>query len=56
MNFAFYMLGVLIVVCGLAYGASQLGLGSTWIVIGAAVIAGLGIMGGVVKTRQKDPQ
>ena len=56
MNFALYMIGVLIVVGGLAYGANQLGISSTWIVIGAAVLAGLGIMGGVVKTRQKDPQ
>ena len=56
MNFALYMIGVLIVVGGLAYGASRLGIGSTWIVIGAAVLLGLGIMAGVVKTRQKDPQ
>lgn len=56
MNFAFYMVGVLIVVGALAYGASRLGLSSTWIIIGAAVIFGLGMMAGVVKTRQKDPQ
>lgn len=56
MNFALYMIGVLIVVGGLAYGAIQLGISSTWIVIGAAVILGLGIMAGVVKTRQKDSQ
>jgi hypothetical protein len=56
MNFALYMIGVVIVIGGLAYAASRLGLSSTWIVIGAAVILGLGIMAGVVKTRQKDPQ
>ena len=56
MNFALYMIGVLIVVGGLAYGASQLAISSTWIAIGVAVISGLGIMAGVVKTRQKDPQ
>jgi len=56
MNFALYMTGVLIVVGGLAYGASRLGISPVWIVIGAAVTLGLGIMGGVVKTRQKDPQ
>lgn len=55
MNFALYMIGVLIVVGALAYGASLLGLSPTWILIGAALIAGLGIMGGVVRTRQKDP-
>jgi hypothetical protein len=26
-----------------------------WIVAGALVILGLGLMGGIVKTRQKDP-
>lgn len=56
MNFAVYMIGVLLVVGALAYGASLLGLSSTWIVIGAAVVLGLGMMAAVVKTRQKDPQ
>ena len=56
MNFVFYMIGVLIVVGALAYGGSKLGISTTWIAIGAAVIVGLGIMAGVVKTRQKDPQ
>jgi hypothetical protein len=26
-----------------------------WIIAGALVIVGLGVMGGIVKTRQKDP-
>jgi len=55
MNLALYMIGVIIVVCGLAYGANRLGISSTWILIGALVIIGLGLMGGVAKTRQKDP-
>jgi hypothetical protein len=55
MNFAIYMIGVLIVVGALAYGASLMGLSSTWIAIGAALIVGLGLMGGIVKTKQKEP-
>jgi hypothetical protein len=55
MNFALYMLGVIIVVCALAYGASRLGLSSTWITIGALVIIGLGVMAAVAKTRRLDP-
>ncbi len=55
MNFMLYMLGVLFVACGLAYGASRLGIGQTWITIGVIVIIGLGIMTAVAKTRQKDP-
>lgn len=55
MNFALYMIGVLVLVLGVAYGGSRLGLSTTWITIICAVIVGLGIMGGVTKTRMKDP-
>ncbi|MDQ3011734.1 MAG: hypothetical protein M3X11_13630 [Acidobacteriota bacterium] len=55
MNFMMYLLGTLIVVIAVAYGLSRLGVSSTWIWIGAAIVLGLGIMTGVTKTRQKDP-
>ena len=55
MNFMMYLLGTLIVVGALAYGASRLGVSSTWIFVGAIVIIGLAIMAGVTNTRQKDP-
>ena len=55
MNFMMYLLGTLIVVGALAYGASRLGVSSTWILIGAAIVLGFGIMTGVTRTRQKDP-
>ena len=55
MNFVIYLLGTLIVVGALAYGASRLHISSTWIMIGAAVIIGFAIMTGVTRTRQKDP-
>ena len=54
-NFFIYMLGVIVVVAGLAYGLSVAGLSPVWIGVGAAVVLGLGIMGAIVKTRQKDP-
>ena len=54
-NFVVYLIGTLLVVAGLAYGASRLGVSQVWIVAGALVIIGLGLMGGIVKTRQKDP-
>ena len=54
-NMAVYLIGTLLVVAGLAYGANHLGLGHVWIAVGALVIVGLGLMGGIVKTRQKDP-
>jgi hypothetical protein len=54
-NFFVYMLGVIIVVAALAYGATLLGLSTTWIVVLALVLLGFGIMGAIVKTRQKEP-
>jgi hypothetical protein len=54
-NFVVYLIGTLLVVAGLAYGASRLGVNQVWIVAGALVIIGLGFMAGIVKTRQKEP-
>lgn len=55
MNMVIYMIGTLLVVAGLAYGANRLGISHVWILVGSLVIIGLGMMGGIVKTRQKDP-
>ena len=54
-NFLVYLIGTLLVVAGLAYAASRIGIGTPWIVAGALVVIGIGLMGGIVKTRQKDP-
>jgi hypothetical protein len=54
-NFIVYLVGTLFVVAGLAYAATRLGISSVWILAGALVIIGFGLMGGIVKTRQKDP-
>ena len=56
-NMVIYLIGTLLVVAGLAYGANRLGVSQTWIIYsaGALVIIGIGLMGGIVKTRQKDP-
>lgn len=54
-NFLVYLIGTLLVVAGLAYGASRLGISQVWIIAGALVILGIGVMGGIVKTRQKEP-
>jgi len=50
-----YLVGTLFVVGGLAYAASRMGVDQVWIIAGALVVVGLGLMGGIVKTRQKDP-
>jgi hypothetical protein len=54
-NFVVYMIGMLIVAAALAYGASLLGVGTTWIVVGVLVLVGLGLMTGIVRTRHRDP-
>jgi hypothetical protein len=54
-NMVIYLIGTLLVVAGLAWGAHRAGVADVWIGVGALVIIGLGLMGGIVKTRQKDP-
>jgi len=53
-SFALYIVGFIILIGGLAYGASLAGLGTQWIVVGVLVLLGLGIAMGVTRTRQKD--
>ena len=54
-NMIIYLIGTLLVVAGLASGADRLGISHVWIIAGALVIIGIGLMGGITKTRQKDP-
>ena len=54
-NFFVYMIGVLLVVGALAYGATLMHISSTWIAVFAVAVLGLGVMGAIVKTRQKEP-
>ena len=54
MNMLLYLVGTLLVIGALAYGASAMGLNSLWIGVGAAVILGLGVMSAVTKTQRKE--
>jgi hypothetical protein len=54
-NFIVYMIGILLVAGALAYGADLAGISHRWIVVGVLALVGLGVMGGIVKTRQRDP-
>ena len=54
-SFALYLVGILIVAGGLAYGAHLAGLATQWIAVGVVVLLGLGIVMAVSRTRQKDP-
>jgi hypothetical protein len=55
MSFGIYSIGFILMVSGLAYGAYLMHVPTHWIVAGAIVLLGLGILKGVKATRQKDP-
>ena len=55
MSCGLYILGVLIALGGMIYGASILHVAPRWIAVGAIVFLGLAILTGVKATRQKDP-
>jgi hypothetical protein len=50
-----YAIGFAIVIGGLIHGAYLVHMPARWIVVGAAVLLGFGILTGVKATRQKDP-
>jgi hypothetical protein len=54
MSFGIYIIGFLILIGGLIYGAVLIHMPSHWIAVGAIVLVGLGILTGVKNTRQKD--
>jgi uncharacterized membrane protein len=55
MSFGLYAIGFAIVIGGLVYGAYLVHMPAHWIVVGAVVLLGVGILTGVKATRQKDP-
>ena len=54
MSFGLYAAGFVIVIVGLIYGAHLMHVPTHWIVVGAVVLLGVGILSGVKATRQKD--
>ena len=53
--FWLYVIGFLVLLAGLAYGAYLLAVPTQWIGVGALVLVGLGVMSGVAKTKRRDP-
>ena len=53
-NFAIFVIGFIILVAGLAYGASLAGMSPQWIGVGVVVLVGIGVVMGVTKTRTKE--
>lgn len=54
MSFSLYIIGFLIVIGGLVYGAVIMHVPPRWIAVGSIVLCGLAILTGVKATRQKD--
>jgi hypothetical protein len=55
MSFGIYLIGFLILIGGLIYGAVILHVAAHWIAVGAIVLVGFAILKGVRATRGKDP-
>ena len=54
MSFGIYLGGIVLVLGGLVYGAAILHIPVPWIVVGALVSLGLGVLAAVKATRQRD--
>jgi hypothetical protein len=52
--FTLYVLGFFVLLAGLGYGAYLLHVPQTWIIVGALVMIGLGVMSAVSRTKQRD--
>ena len=55
MSFALYMIGFVIFLGGLIWGAIEVGVPHLYIGIAALIILGVGIFSAVGRTRSKDP-
>ena len=53
-SLAIYLVGLVICIAGLVYVAHLLHVPEKWIGVGVAVLIGLGVLMGAVKTRQRD--
>ena len=54
-SLAIFIIGFIILIGGLAYGANLAGMPPQWIAVCAVVLAGIGVVMGVSRTRMKDP-
>jgi hypothetical protein len=55
MSFMLYVLGFIVLIGGLAWAASLIGVPSTWIIVGVVVLAGLAILSLAGNRERKEP-
>jgi hypothetical protein len=53
--FALYVIGFIILLGGLIYGAYLIHVPQTWIIVGTLIVVGLGVMSAVSRTKRRDP-
>ena len=53
--FGLYIIGFFVLLAGLGYGAYLLHVPSTWIMVGALIVIGMGVMSAVSHTKRRDP-
>lgn len=54
MSFGLYIVGFIVLIVGLAWGAHLAHVPSQWIGVGVVVLVGLGLVKAVTNTRQRD--
>ncbi len=54
-SFLLYLIGFVVFIAGLAWLATVLGVGQTYVMIGAVILLGIGIFTAATRTRAKDP-
>ena len=55
MSFALYILGLAVLIGGIAWALVAAGISTTYVAISCLIVAGIGIMAAVSRTRAKDP-
>lgn len=54
-SFGTYLIGFIILIFGLAFGAYLLNVPVTWIGVGVVVLIGIGVLSATSRTRMRDP-
>lgn len=55
MSFVLYILGLAVLLGGIAWALIAAGIAATYVAIACLIVAGIGIMMAVSRTRMKDP-
>ena len=53
--FALYVIGFFVLLAGLVYAAFLVHIPQTWIIVGALIVIGIGVMSAVSHTKRRDP-